>query len=69
MKINTGGKTKHLAVHNLLKNYGYLFCCILPALHYLTGSKNTSKIGTKLNVIEINPHEYLITFGSGQLIL
>lgn len=69
MKINTGRKIQHLAVHNLVKNYGYSFCCILPALHYLTGSKNTSKIGTKLKAIESNPHEYLINFGSGQLIL
>lgn len=53
-------------MHSLAMHYGELLCSTLPALHHLTGSYYTSKVGTKTSALQADPEKYLIDFGRGK---
>ena len=38
-------------------------CSVLPAVHHLTGSDYTSKVGTKSAALKANPEHFLSEFG------
>ena len=44
-----------------IENMNFIKC--LPAMHHLTGSDYTSKLGTKHKVMNIDPSKYLTYFG------
>ncbi|KAJ8668266.1 hypothetical protein QAD02_009929 [Eretmocerus hayati] len=53
---------RDIPIHLLAAHYGEEFCSVLPAIHHLTGSDYTSKIGTKTKALQGNPVHFLLRF-------
>lgn len=49
--------------HILARKIGLDICKVLPAIHTLTGSDTTSKVGSKAAALKVNPVGYLENFG------
>ena len=55
----------YLPMHSMALALGSTLCKTLPAVHHLTGSDYTSKVGSKCKGVNGNPENYLITFAQG----
>ena len=62
MRAGVNDSTRYIPLHSLAKNIGSL-CHVLPAIHALTGSNITSKVGTKAAAPKADPVSYLKGFG------
>ena len=56
-----------IPIHILANKHGIDKCKCLLALHHLTGSDYTSKVGTKHSGLVANPSEYLNSFAEGKI--
>ncbi|KAL7290365.1 hypothetical protein TKK_0016058 [Trichogramma kaykai] len=54
---------RNVPIHSLVVYHGNDLCQVLPAAHHLTGSDDTSKVGTKFKALQANPTKYLSDFG------
>ena len=64
LRAGVGDTTRYIPVHTIASRVGKDLCCVLPAVHTLTGCDYTSKIGTKHAAMKANPVKYLMDFGS-----
>ncbi|MCG8430862.1 MAG: hypothetical protein MJA29_06800 [Candidatus Omnitrophica bacterium] len=62
-KGGVASTTRYIPIHVLAKNVGRSMCEILPAIHALSGSDVTSKVGTKSSALKADPEKYLKGFG------
>ena len=62
MRAGVTDSTRCIPLHSLAKKIGSL-CDVLPAIHALTGSNITSKVGTKAAALKAEPVSYLKGFG------
>ena len=49
VQVGRGNTTRNIPLHKLAMLHGKDLCSVLPALHHLSGSVYTSKVGTKLS--------------------
>ena len=61
-KTGVADTTRFIPIHTLAGQNGEL-CSVLPALHALTGSDCTRKVGPKAAAVKSNPLQYLKEFG------
>ena len=61
--MRAGKETRFIPLHLLSERLGNDLCSVLPALHSLTGTDITSKIGTIAAALQANPVHYLTSFG------
>ncbi|OXU22397.1 hypothetical protein TSAR_010977, partial [Trichomalopsis sarcophagae] len=54
---------RDIPIHTLACVHGEKLCSVLPAVHHLTGSDYTSKVGTKSSALQGDPEKYLLGFG------
>lgn len=62
VKCGVGNSTRFMPIHIMAPQHGKL-CSVLPAVHHLTGSDYTSKVGTKAAALKVNPQTFLSKFG------
>ena len=55
MYAGVGDSTKYIPLHLIFERKPEL-CCVLPAIHILTGCDTTSKVGTKLSALNLENH-------------
>lgn len=55
-----------IPVHTVFEKLGAELCDCLIAIHHLTGSDYTSKIGTKHKALFANPTDFVKDFGEGK---
>uniref|UniRef100_A0ABD2W9L6 Uncharacterized protein n=1 Tax=Trichogramma kaykai TaxID=54128 RepID=A0ABD2W9L6_9HYME len=58
---------RNVPIHSLVVYHGNDLCQVLPAAHHLTGSDDTSKVGTKFKALQANPTKYLSDFGKVEI--
>ncbi len=63
IRVGVGQSTRYMPLHKIGEEIGLLTCKVLPAVHFLTGSDITSKLGTKSAALKANPQLYLTEFG------
>ena len=63
LRTGVGDSTRFVPVHVIHKNMGQDLCSLLPAIHALSGSDYTSKVGTKKAALNIASRTYLENFG------
>ena len=63
LRGGVGDSTRYIPLHTLASDLGSDVCKVLPALHILSGSDTTSKVGTKSAALKANPALYLKQFG------
>ena len=64
VKAGLGSSTRFIPLHILHQKLGPNLINVLPALHSLTGSDITSKVGTKKGALKADPTKYLQSFGA-----
>ena len=64
VKVGIGVTARFLPVHSLVERIGPNLCQVLPAVHTLTGSDYTNKVGTKHVALLTNPQKDLKGFDS-----
>ena len=69
MEAGNHNTKRNIAIHDFASSHGQILCSILPAIHHLTGSDYTSKIGTKLSGLNANPEIYLKDLAHGKIFL
>jgi len=62
MRAGVGDSIRYTPVHVLAGKQGRELCDVLPAVHALTGCDITSKFGTKLAALKMNPVAHLKDF-------
>ena len=65
IRVGAAAKKRFLPLHIVAKQIGVQLCLSLPAVHHLTGSDYTSKIGTKDSALQISPEKFLTSFAQG----
>ena len=55
MRAGVGDFTRYIPLHLIFERRPEL-CCVLPAIHILTGCDTTSKVGTKLSALNLENH-------------
>lgn len=63
VRTGVGDSTRLLPVHVIHKNMGQDLCSLLPAIHALSGSDYTRKVGTKKAALHIASRTYLENYG------
>lgn len=61
IRLGVGAMTRQVPVHIMAERIA--ICHVLPALHFLTGSDCTSKVGTKHAGMASTPEVFLTNFG------
>lgn len=61
IRLGVGATTRQVPVHIMAERIA--ICHVLPALHFLTGSDCTSKVGTKHAGMASTPEAFLTNFG------
>lgn len=69
IKAGSGAKVRKIPLHVLAVKLGGNLCQCLPAVHFLTGSDYTSKIGTKKKAMKADPKKYLMQFGQSKIFM
>lgn len=69
MEAGNSKTLRKIPIHALAALHGVDLCSVLPAVHHLTGSDYTSKVGMKLSALHANPANYLSKFGHGNLLI
>ena len=64
VKAGIGNSTRFIPLHILHQKLGPSLSKVLPAVHSLTGSDITSKVGTKKAALKADPAKYLQGFGT-----
>ena len=67
MEAGTANTKRYIPIHKLAPAHGKSLCSVLPAIHHLTGSDYTSKVGTKQGGLQANPTHYLSKFAYGNI--
>lgn len=66
VRAGVGDTTRYVPLHTLHRCLGHDLCSVLPALHSLTGSDITSKVGTKKAALKAEPVKFLKNFGTSE---
>ena len=66
MKYGTGTTQTYLPLHTLVMNLGEMKSKLVMKIHVISGCDLTSKICTKLAVLNKNPEQYLQLFGENE---
>ena len=62
VKAGVGDTTRFIPLHTLFQRQGPSLCNVLPAVHSLTGTDITSKVGTKKAALKAEPEKFLKQF-------
>lgn len=66
MTVGAGAKKRTVPIHVVVSQLSSELCQVLPAMHHLTGSDYTSKVGRGKNQeLKAKPDQYLLNFASG----
>ena len=62
IKAGVEDTTRYIPFHTLFQRQGPSLCNVLPAVHSLTGTDITSKVGTKKAALKAEPEKFLKQF-------